>query len=228
MKMRFEDMNWMDVEHYLKGDDRLIFILGACEQHAYLSLLTDVRIPQALADVASQRTGVPIAPALNFGVSPYFLAYPGTISLRASTLLQVTADLIRSVYRAGFRRLLFLNGHGGNDGARACVYELTNQLAGLQVAWYAWWQSHSIEAVAQKHELKPAHANWLEAFTFTQVTDLPQSNKVPPKVNGLLNAEETRAAYGDGSFGGPYQVDPEIMQEMFDEALKDVLQILKF
>jgi len=70
--MRFDDMNWMDVESYIKTEDRLMLVLGACEQHGYLSLLSDVRIPLALADAASQRTGVAVAPPLNFGVSPYF------------------------------------------------------------------------------------------------------------------------------------------------------------
>jgi creatinine amidohydrolase len=50
--MRLEDLNWMDVEKYLAQDDRLILVLGACEQHAYLSLLTDIKIPLALADSA--------------------------------------------------------------------------------------------------------------------------------------------------------------------------------
>ena len=71
--MRFEDLNWMDVEEYLKQDDRLMIVLGACEQHGYLSLLTDVRIPLTLADAASKQTGVLIAPPINFGISPYFL-----------------------------------------------------------------------------------------------------------------------------------------------------------
>ena len=50
--MRLEDLNWMDVEQYLKTDDRLLVVLGACEQHGYLSLLTDIKIPLALADAA--------------------------------------------------------------------------------------------------------------------------------------------------------------------------------
>ncbi len=56
--MRFEDLNWFDVEQYLKTDDRLLLVLGSCEQHASLSLLTDVKIPMALAEAASQKTGV--------------------------------------------------------------------------------------------------------------------------------------------------------------------------
>ena len=183
--MRIEELSWMDVENYLKTDDRLILVLGACEQHGYLSLLTDVKIPLALADAASHQTGVLIAPPLNFGSSPYFLAYPGTFSLRGSTLLAVVEDLLRSAYRHGFRRILLLNGHGGNDAARLQLYELADQLPGLRLAWYAWWTASSVVEVAQQHELKPAHANWLEAFPFTMVGPLPEEEKIPSARAGL-------------------------------------------
>jgi creatinine amidohydrolase len=226
--MRCEDLNWFDVEAYLKKEDRLMLVLGSCEQHGYLSLLADVQIPLALADAASQGTGVLVAPPLNFGSSPYFLAYPGTFSLRVSTLLDVVEDLVRSAYGHGFRRLLVLNGHGGNDPARARLYELANQLPDLRLAWYAWWQSHSVEAVAQAHGLRPAHASWLEAFPFTRVADLPKGEKTPPRVPGLLGAAEARQVYGDGVFGGPYEVDGAIMEELFAAALGDILQLLRF
>ena len=104
--MRLEELNWMDVENYLKTDDRIMIVVGATEQHGYLSLLTDVKIPLALADAVSQETGILVAPPLNFGVSPYFLSYPGTISLRLNTFLQVIEDMVRSLYHQGFRRIL--------------------------------------------------------------------------------------------------------------------------
>ena len=226
--MRLEDLNWFDVESYLENDNRLMLVLGACEQHGYLSLLTDVKIPQALADAASRQTGVLVAPPLNFGSSPYFLAYPGTLSLRLTTLLDLVEDLVRSAYGQGFRRFLVLNGHGGNDGARSRLYELANQLSGLNLSWYAWWQSHSVEAVALAHELKPSHASWLEVFPFTRVADLPDGDKTPPRVPGLMAANQARQVYGDGVFGGPYQVDEAIMDEIFAAALGDVVQLLKF
>jgi creatinine amidohydrolase len=226
--MRFEDLSWFDVESYLAEEDRLMLVLGACEQHGYLSLLTDAKIPIALADAASQQTGVLVAPPLNFGASPYFLKFPGTLSLRAQTLLDLVEDLVRSSYGHGFRRLLVLNGHGGNDPARLRLYELANQLPGLRLAWYAWWQSHSIEAVAQRHQLRPYHASWLEAFSFTKVGDLPGGEKTPPRVPGLVGAEEARQVYGDGVFGGKYEVDEAIMHELFSAALGDVLQLLRF
>ena len=226
--MRIEELNWFDVENYLKSDDRLMLVLGACEQHAYLSLLTDVKVPLALADAASQQTGVLTAPPLNFGSSPYFLSYPGTFSLRISTLLDVVEDLVRSAYGHRFRRFLVLNGHGGNDAVRGRLFELANQLPGSRFAWYAWWLAHSVQAVAQAHNLKPSHANWLEAFKFTKVAELPEGDKTPPAVPGLMGSSEARQVYGDGSFGGPYEASDAIMQEIFDAALADVLQLLRF
>lgn len=228
--MRLEDLNWMDVESYLKADDRLIFVVGACEQHGYLSLLTDIKIPLALADAAAAKTKVLIAPPLNFGLSPYFAKYPGTLSLRVSTFLSVIEDLVRWSYMQGFRRLLFLNGHGGNQPAVMLLTELANELPALKVDWYSWWQAASVQKAAQAAGLQPNHANWLEAFAFCRVADLPTGTK-PPIVTTrtILNAQETRDIYVDGVFGGgPYQASDAIMQILFDAALGDVLEKLKF
>lgn len=226
--MRIEDLNWMDVESYLQQEDRLILILGACEQHGYLSLLTDAKIPMALADAASQQTGVLVAPVQYFGVSPHFLAYPGTLSLRVSTLLDLAEDLIHSAYGQGFRRFLILNGHGGNDVVRGRLAEVNNALPGMQIAWYAWWQAPSVQKLANKYDLQPQHASWMEAFPFTRVTDLPEDEKVSPTVSRLLNAEETRRVYGDGVYGGFYKVDDNIMEELFRGCLEEVLALLRF
>ncbi len=194
----------MDVENYLKQDDRLILVVGACEQHGYLSLLTDIRIPMALADSVSKDTGVLVAPPLNFGASPYFLAYPGTLSLRLSTLMDAVEDILRSAYKQGFRRFLILNGHGGNNGVKTRLTELANELRGVKMQWYAWWMAHSLEEIAMRHGYKPTHANWLEAFPFTIVSELPEEEKIPPTVPAdIMDAEKTRQVYGDGSFGGP-------------------------
>ncbi len=226
--MRFEDLAWYDVERYLANDNRLILVLGACEQHGYLSLLTDSKIPLALADAASQKTGVLIAPVVNYGISPYFIDYPGSFSLRLSTLVDLAEDIVRSAHHQGFRRILFLNGHGGNDPVRARLYEIANTLPELQLGWYSWWQAHSVEIVAMNHGLRSYHAAWIEAFPFTHVGDLPEGEKIPPRIPGLVNGKLAKELYQDGVFGGPYQVDEAILTEVFAAALKDILQLLKF
>ncbi len=68
----------------------------------------------------------------------------------------------------------------------------------------------------------------MEAFPFTRVADLPAGHKTVPAFTGLLNASQTRQVYGDGVFGGDYQVDDALMQELFDVCLADVLHLIKF
>jgi creatinine amidohydrolase len=226
--MRFEDLNWMDVEEYRKKDDRIMLILGACEQHGFLSLLTDIKIPQSLADAASQKSGVLVAPALNFGISPHFTSYPGTISLKVNTFLQVVEDIVEGLYAQGFKHLLILNGHGGNTPLTARLTEICNEHIDLKIHWYAWWTAASVTKVAEAHGLKSYHAAWIEAFPFVRVAELPQGEKQPATSRAVQNAEEYRTIYGDGVFGGPYQVDDAILDEIFSAAVEDILQLLKF
>src|ERR671926_100992 len=110
--MRIADMNWRQVEAYLKADDRCILPIGSTEQHAQLSLCVDAILAERVSVEAAEPLGVPVFPVMPFGLAPYFLAFPGTISLRVETLLAVMRDTIASVQRAGFRRVLVVNGHG--------------------------------------------------------------------------------------------------------------------
>lgn len=227
--MHFENHNWMQVEDYLKAEDRVMLVLGACEQHGYLSLLTDVKIPLALANEAAQQSGVLVAPPVNFGCSPYFLDYPGTISLRLHTYLDLVEDILRSLYGVGFRRVLILNGHGGNLPVKTNLVELLNRLPDLHLRWYDWWLTPGVARIAQKYDLVPEHGNWLEAFPFTTVAELPHNTK-PILHNGpaILGQAETRQAYGDGAFGGAYQAAPEVMDELLEACLADVMTLLTF
>ena len=103
-----------------------------------------------------------------------------------------------------------------------------NKLNGLQVRWNSWWESRAIEKLAIKHDLIPNHANWLEAFNFNMVCELPADKKNPPGSTGLMGAAETKQIYQDGSFGGYYHVDEKIMHEIFQAALLDILFQLQF
>lgn len=225
--MRFEDLSWMDIEEYLKTDDRLILVVGSCEQHGYLSLGTDVRIPAAIADVISERSGVPVAPPLNFGLSTNWSDFPGTISLRTGVFLKVIADIVRSVHRHGFRGLLWLNGHGGNAPASAALYELANELPDLRISWHSWWTVPQVIEVEKKHSLTGTHADWSEAFPFTRVGPLPEGEKPSVEFPHIIDAVKAREQLGDGMFGGKYQVDENIMDELFEAAVEGAMQELE-
>ncbi|MEA4812682.1 MAG: creatininase family protein [Anaerolineaceae bacterium] len=227
--MHFEDMNWMMLESYLKKDDRVIFVLGMTEQHSHLSLLTDSLIPLHLAQAASAQTGVLVAPPLHFGVSPSFMSYPGTLSLKLRTYLRVVEELTRDLYAHGFRRILFLNGHGGNLPARAQLAELANDLPGLAMRWYQWWTSDTVVRFSKEHGLPNAHSNWEENFPFTRTAQASPSGEKPviPYSEQIHNPQEMRRLAQDGSFGGPWQVSDTLMKELFELCVKDLVSLLK-
>jgi creatinine amidohydrolase len=83
--MRLWDANWEQVEAYLERDDRVVVPLGSTEQHGVLSLGTDAILCELAAAEAAAPLGIPVLPALPFGLTPTFTAYPGTINLREAT-----------------------------------------------------------------------------------------------------------------------------------------------
>ena len=76
--MRVWDCNWMQLEEYLARDDRIVLPLGSTEQHAYLSLGTDAILAERVSVEAAEPLGVPVLPALAYGLTPAFAAYPGS------------------------------------------------------------------------------------------------------------------------------------------------------
>lgn len=212
--MRFEDLNWMDVERYLQTDDRIILVTGTTRQHAYLSLTTDVLIPSKLALAVAEQEHVLIAPPIHFGGGRYnFAGYPGTINISPQTFQSLLTEIVESLMHQGFIRFFIFNGHPGNE-LPSRVEDL--QLEGLiRVAWYDWWRGQAMRAFEDRHNLRMEHANWGENFTFTRVADVPTGEK--PFVNPAdLEDEDTlRDVLGDGSYGGVYQIDDVLMQELF-------------
>jgi creatinine amidohydrolase len=224
--MLFADLNWMDVESYLQHDDRVILITGATEQHAYLSLMTDIRIPLSLATAVAQRTQVLVAPPLNFGVSTYFMTYPGTITLSQSTFDLVMTEIVTSLVQHGFRRMLILNGHGGNEFPSG-IGRLVQQMSDFRVVWHSWWTSPVVKQIAAEANLEPAHANWLENFPFTRVAESPQGVKPPARFDLVKEGANAREVLGDGSFGGHYQMPDEFMQMFFERLVDEIAAIVE-
>ncbi len=134
-------MNWMQVQEYLTRDDRAVIPLGSTEQHAYLSLATDAILSERVAVEAAEPLGVPVFPVVAYGITPYFLAFPGSVSLRVSTYVAMVGDILDSLHGQGFRRFLLVNGHGGNSPAGSFAAEWMARHPGTKIVFHNWWNA---------------------------------------------------------------------------------------
>jgi creatinine amidohydrolase len=207
--MRISAMHWGQVEEYLRHDDRAVVPLGSTEQHAFLSLSTDTILSARVAEEAAEPLGVPVFPALAYGITPYFRAFPGTISLRMETYLRVVQDILDELYRQGFRRIVFVNGHGGNSPAQTFVDEWLGERPEAQVRWHNWWSAPQVWAAVQQTDSAASHASWMENFPWTRLEGVVQPEGQKPMVEmAPLRSRgpgAVREGLGDGSFGGCYQ-----------------------
>lgn len=224
--MRFEDLNWMDIERYLAQDDRVILVTGATRQHAYLSLMTDVLIPSKLALAVAEQEHVLIAPPINFSGGNYqFAGYPGTINVSLQTFQTLLSEIVESLMHQGFSRFYIFNGHPGNE-LPPRLDDL--QLEGLiRIVWYDWWRGDAMRAFEERYGLRMEHANWGENFPFTRVSDVPAGEKEYINPAELDDIENLRDLLGDGSYGGAYQVDDALMQELFAALVAEAASLVR-
>jgi creatinine amidohydrolase len=167
---RFDALTRDDLRQ-LAARATVVVPLGSTEQHAHhLPVSTDAAIVTAIAEraveLAAAHEPVLLAPTLPFGFAHHHVPFGGTVSLRSTTYLDVLTDIVTTLSREGFRRVVLLNGHGGNESAARLAadrvgYEL--QLD-VNVAAGSYWvlAASFLETVDLPTGLVPGHAGHFE------------------------------------------------------------------
>jgi creatinine amidohydrolase len=206
--MRLWDANWMQVEEYLANDDRVIVPLGSTEQHGYLSLGVDAILCERAAIEAAEPEGVPVLPALPFGLTPTFTAFPGTINLRITTYLSLIRDLLDALRDQGFRRILLVNGHGGNAPAANLAQEWVGEHPECDVQFHGWLIEPAVWRLAASID-EVSHASWVENLPAVRLpgVEIPAGRKplVDPELLRAADPAGVRTLLNDGPGGGAYQ-----------------------
>lgn len=229
--MKIADMNWMQVEEKLKRDPRAVVPVGSTEQHGYLRLTVDAILAERVACEAAEPLGIPVFPVLSYGITPYFRAYPGTISLRLETYQRIVADMLDSLAATGFKRIVFVNGHGGNTPGGSLLQEWMNDHPGVTVKWHNWWNAPRTAAAVAAIDAVASHASWMENFTWTRLAGVPLPQGQKPLIDlsrmRMMDARSVRQYVGDGNYGGVYQKPDEQMMEMWRVGVEETREALE-
>ena len=228
--MRISEMNWMMVEEYLKRDDRAVLPLGSTEQHAYLSLSVDSILAERLAAEAAEPLGVPVYPVLAYGITPYFRAFPGTITLRVETYMSIVRDILDAMAEQGFKRILIVNGHGGNTHAQGMTGEWMADHPGVRIKFHNWWNAPKVWAQVQAIDPVASHASWMENFPWTRLPkiDMPGTQKPMSDLDRVrrLDPKSLSEYLKDGNYGGFYQREDEEMMKIWKAGVDETRALL--
>lgn len=230
---------WTEVEAYLKQSQGLILPIGSTEQHGPTGLIgTDAICAEAIARGVGERVQALVAPTINVGMALHHTAFPGSISLRPSTLILVIRDMVSSLVRAGFTRFFFINGHGGNVATLkaafaetyACLTDmnlpLANQVRCQLQNWYMGSQVYQLARTLYGDQ-EGSHATPSEVAVTQYVYPdaIKQAELTSPVASGypIYGANEFRRCYPDGRMGSnPALATPEHGQQFYELAVGEL------
>jgi creatinine amidohydrolase len=238
--MQLHLSTWTEVEKYLQTSTGIIIPIGSTEQHGPTGLIgTDAICAEGIAVAVGTAAHALVAPTINVGMALHHTGFPGTISLRPSTMILVIRDYITCLVKAGFTKFFLINGHGGNIATLKAAYsELYAHLADLNIAnadrvecqTANWFMSGSVYRLAKElyGDREGSHATPSEV-ALTQYL-YPESIKSSPlnpanlsSERKILGAADFRRRYPDGRMGSdPSLATPEHGKQFFDLSVKDL------
>lgn len=239
MTMLLHLKTWLEVEAYLQQSQGIILPIGSTEQHGPTGLIgTDAICAEVVARGVGEAANALVGPTINVGMALHHTGFPGTISLKPSTLIQVIRDYITCLTRAGFTKFFFINGHGGNIATlKAAFAESYAHLADLnlpnaeqvQCRLANWFSCHSVYKLARElyGDRDGSHATASEiALTQYIYPDAIKSAPLTPDVasgHPIYGAADFRHRYPDGRMGShPELAKPEHGKRLYELAVKEL------
>lgn len=234
------EMTWPQVEEYLKKQDSILVPVGSTEQHGPTGLLgIDFMTAFEISLAVGKKTKTLVAPPLPFGMALHHSAFPGTVTLTPQTYIQVVVEIIRSLTNQGFKKIIFVNGHGGNIApitTAFCEFLNSNQTADLQLV--NWWHLDEVTQYEKEFfgELNGFHATCGEVSVtmythdgaYAQLPPVELKEPGPRKTRWPLSPQEFKKHFPDGRMGSlPSLSNAEHGKKIFDLAVNAIAQRLE-
>jgi creatinine amidohydrolase len=250
--VRLEEMTWRDAKRAAAGGKVVVIPFGSIEQHGHhLPLGTDSINLTNTAILAAQAAGAIVAPTQVYGVSHNHLDFAGTMSLEPETLIAIIQDLVASLYHHGFRRLLLLNGHGGNNatievGAIKARKRFPDAIIGYSYSaalardarplWTSGFVYHADEGETSRlAAIRPELVEMASAIRdVTPVFDRYYHRYYDPGSNGesltglvTYGLPQTQVLAASGTMGDASVADPERGRQAIELTVKNLVRVLE-
>jgi creatinine amidohydrolase len=234
--MQLRLSTWCEIESYLKTHKGIIIPIGSMEQHGPMGLIgTDSICPEVVAAGISEKIKVLIAPTIQIGMSQHHLSFPGSITLRPTTLIALLKDVILSLSGHGFTHLFFLNGHGGNihsiKAAFSEIYaehSLSKKPSLVHLCLCQWYGGKRVGELGNKYfkGVEGCHATPGEiSLSFYAVKKANLVPNVAP-VKDFRDCFDFQNNFPDGRMGSDSSLASiDIGKELFEGAVQDVLEV---
>jgi len=238
--MLLHHCTWPEVETRLKESRGIIVPIGSTEQHGPNGLIgTDALCAEVVARGVGEATDALVAPTISVGMAQHHLGFPGSMTLRPSTLIAVLLDTVQSLVRHGFERVFFINGHGGNiataSAAFSEIYAATSldptvrNAPGLRCRLRNWYESPKVQALSKElyGDAEGSHATPSEvSLTQYAFPETIKRAKMVPKIapkGTFHDALDYRARFPDGRIGSdPSLATPEAGRRLYEAAVADL------
>jgi creatinine amidohydrolase len=140
-RYQFAAYSWAEIGEKERENQTILIPLGSTEQEGtHLPLGVDTFVAESIAKEVAKETGSLVGPALPVGYSEWFLEFPGTISLKMETFIQVLREYCSSLIYHGFRKFIFVNGHRGNSPAVDVISREFTMKHDVQIAMVEIWK----------------------------------------------------------------------------------------
>ncbi len=241
--MRLQLCTWSMVEEYLDNSQTVIIPIGSTEQHGPNGYIgTDAICPEVVAEGVGEAKNLLVAPTIQVGMAQHHMRFPGSMTLRPSTLMALIVDTIESLAVHGFEHLYFLNGHGGNIATvRAAFAEYHAngslnrevQTETVQTHLFSWWQGQRVGDYSQTHfaDAEGSHATPTEvSLTYHAYPPTFNTTDFEPRIaprGHFFGADDYRTRFPDGRIGS----DPALATaahgaQIYQAAVDDVIDHL--
>jgi creatinine amidohydrolase len=130
--------------------------MGCIHSHDHIALGIDNVGADAIARELSERTQTLLIPQLNFGWMPQYSTYDGTINVLPETLTKLLLEVIKDLHRWGIRKVIFINGHGGNRSILEDVGSIIRDW-GMLAPILEWWTLARLFQLDREVELGPEY-----------------------------------------------------------------------